>query len=103
MGQLSETRIRAAKPGPKEYFLNDGDNLFLRVRSTGKTWVYRYEKGGKPVKLGLGPYPAVTLAQARAKAYAGKVLRHLEIHVFPWVGDRSIEGILPTPTSRASP
>lgn len=148
MGQLSETQIKGIKPGPKEFFLNDGDNLFLRVRDTGKAWVYRYEKDGKTVKLGLGPYPAVTLAQAPAKAYeanslraegqdlkevrrqkeeqqrvsklntfellarawvasarkdrqwsngyADKVIRHLEIHTFPWVGDRPIETIAPT-------
>lgn len=148
MGQLTETQIKAIKPGPKEVFFNDGDNLFLRVRSTGKAWVYRYEKAGKTIKLGLGPYPAVTLAQARAKAYeansqranghdpketrrdqaeqarvaqlntfellarawhasakkdrewsegyAEKVIRHLEIHVFPWVGDRPIDAIPPT-------
>jgi integrase len=148
MGQLSETQIKGIKPGPKEFFLNDGDNLFLRVRDTGKAWVYRYEKDGKTVKLGLGPYPAVTLAQARAKAYeanslradgqdlkevrrqkeeqeraarlntfellarawvasakkdrewsngyADKVIRHLEIHIFPWVGDRPIDTIAPT-------
>lgn len=65
MGQLTDTQIKAIKPGPKEVFFNDGDNLFLRVRSTGKAWVYRYEKAGKTIKLGLGPYPAVTLAQAR--------------------------------------
>lgn len=148
MGLLTETQIRAAKPGPKEYFLNDGDNLFLRVRDTGKAWVYRYERDAKPLKLGMGPYPAVTLAQARGKAYeansqrangqdpeearerqeaqarlaqlntferlarawhasakvdrvwsegyAQKVIRHLEVHVFPWVGHKPIENILPT-------
>jgi len=69
MGLLSETQIRAAKPGPKEYMLNDGDNLYLRVRDTGKVWIYRYTKDGKRIKLGLGPYPEVTLAQARTKAY----------------------------------
>lgn len=45
MGLLSETQIRAAKPGPKEYLLNDGDNLYLRVRASDKTWAYRYTKG----------------------------------------------------------
>ncbi|WP_295543317.1 integrase arm-type DNA-binding domain-containing protein [uncultured Pseudacidovorax sp.] len=148
MGLLSETQIKATKPGPKESFLNDGDNLFLRVRSSGKAWIYRYDKDGKTVKLGLGSYPAVTLPQARSKAYeasslrasgqdlkevrrqreeqervaalntfallagawvasakkdrqwssgyADKVIRHLEIHVFPWVGNRAIEKIAPT-------
>ncbi|WP_232080837.1 tyrosine-type recombinase/integrase [Variovorax sp. SRS16] len=28
--------------------------------------------------------------------YAEKVLRHLELHVFPWIGDRPMDGILPT-------
>lgn len=148
MGLLSETQIKATKPGLKEFFLNDGDNLFLRVRSSGKAWIYRYDKDGKTIKLGLGPYPAVTLAQARLKAYeatslraggqdlkevrrqreeqervaafntfellsrawvanarkdrqwssgyADKVIRHLEIHIFPWVGDRPIEKVAPT-------
>ncbi|MBB4226127.1 tyrosine-type recombinase/integrase [Variovorax guangxiensis] len=31
-----------------------------------------------------------------SSGYAGKVIRHLEIHVFPWVGDRPIEKIGPT-------
>ncbi|WP_321854386.1 tyrosine-type recombinase/integrase [Paraburkholderia tropica] len=148
MRQLTETQIKATKPGPKEFFLNDGDNLFLRVRSTGKAWVYRYEWEKQPVKLGFGPYPAISLAQARAKAreaatlrangldpravrqrqenearaaqlntferlarawhtstkkdrqwsegYADKVIRHLELHVFPWVGQKAIGVILPT-------
>jgi len=152
MGQLSETQIKATKSRPKEFFLNDGDNLFLRVRDTGKAWVYRYERGGKTIKLGLGPYPAVTLAQARAKAYeanslradgqdlkevrrqreeqahvaqlntferlarawhgsakndrewsdgyAEKVIRHLEIHIFPWIGERPVETIQPTEVVR---
>lgn len=149
MGLLSETQIRAAKPGPKEYLLNDGDNLYLRVRATGKAWIfYRYMRHGKPVKLGMGPYPGVTLAQARIKAneanslrangqdpknvrdreeelartarlqtfelmarawhksatkdrhwsdaYSHRIIRHLELHVFPWVGDKPIDTILPT-------
>ena len=55
MGQLTETQIKAVKREPKESFFNDGGNLFLRARSTGKAWVYRYEKAGKTIKLGLGP------------------------------------------------
>ncbi|MDP9877992.1 hypothetical protein J2W25_002296 [Variovorax boronicumulans] len=35
-GLLSETQIKATRPGPKESFLNDGETLFLRVRSSGK-------------------------------------------------------------------
>ncbi|WP_231886085.1 Arm DNA-binding domain-containing protein [Bordetella ansorpii] len=50
--------------------LADGDGLYLRVRATGKSWVYRYKLEGKTTKLGLGPYPAISLAAARQKAQA---------------------------------
>ncbi|NYT85008.1 DUF4102 domain-containing protein [Pusillimonas harenae] len=69
MSLLSETQIRAAKPDPKEYMLNDGDKLYLRVRATGQAWIYPCMWNGKSIKLGMGPYPSVTLVQARAKAY----------------------------------
>lgn len=40
----------------------DGEGLYLRVRPTGKVWVYRYKLLGKEAKLSLGHYPVVTLA-----------------------------------------
>ena len=46
----------------------DGDGPYLRVRPTRKVWVYRYNRDGKDVKLGLGRYPVVSLAAARQKA-----------------------------------
>lgn len=74
---LSETQIKAAKPGPKEFFLNDGDNLFLRVRSSGKAWIYRYEKDVKTVKLGMGPYPStMDTSQTRCCADNEVPIRH---------------------------
>ena len=148
MGQLSELRIKAARPRDKEYMLSDGEGLYLRVRSNGKAWIYRYTYAGKPAKMSLGTYPAVGLALARRKAreeaerrlegvdpkalrretlerakvarlntferisrvwhvqaekdrtwspgYAEKVMRHLELHVFPWIGGLPIEEIKPT-------
>ena len=68
MGLLSDTQVRAAAPRDTEYFLRDGDGLYLRIRPTGKTWAYRYQLAGKAAKLGLGAYPAVSLARARQKA-----------------------------------
>lgn len=148
MGQLNELLIKAAKPRNTEYLLCDGEGLYLRVRTTAKAWVYRYKRGGKETKLSLGPYPALSLAEARKKAraeaqklaegvdpravrrearerqrvahlstfeltarawvaqsskdrqwsagYTGKILRHLEIHIFPWIGSREMKSILPT-------
>lgn len=58
----------------------DGDGLYLQV-TTGeaKSWIYRFALAGRRREMGLGPYPAVTLAaarlvasEARALAQAGK-------------------------------
>ncbi|MDM0122176.1 tyrosine-type recombinase/integrase [Variovorax arabinosiphilus] len=152
MGQLTELQIKAAAPRDKEYLLADGEGLYLRVRPTGKVWVYRYKRHGKEAKLSLGRYPVVTLAAARKKVraeaekrshgvdprearrvaaerervahlntfermarvwhaqaqkdrewsagYAEKVMRHLELHVFPWIGALAMETIAPTEVVR---
>ena len=148
MGLLSELQIRAAQPRSTEFLLADGEGLYLRVRPTGKVWVYRYKREGKEAKLSLGPYPALSLAAARktsrseaeklavgidprqarreaherervsrlstfeltarawhaqawkdrqwSAGYADKVMRHLELHVFPWIGARTMNTIAPT-------
>jgi len=50
----------------------DGDGLFLRVTKTktgvNKGWVFRFKRDGKARDMGLGGYPAVSLAEARRKA-----------------------------------
>lgn len=137
MGQLNELQIKAEQPRDKEYLLADGEGLYLRVRPTGKAWVYRYKEARKEAKLSLGASSHVALAVARKKAraeaekraggvdprearreeerdrvdrlntfelmasawqaqakkdrqwsdsYAEKVMRHLEPHIFPWLG-----------------
>ena len=52
----------------------DGGNLYLQVRKSTrkietdvvtKSWLFRYSRFGKDTWLGLGPYPDVTLAEAR--------------------------------------
>lgn len=68
MGQLTDLQIKNAEPREKEYFLADGDGLYLRIRQTRKVWHYRYKRDGKEIKLGLGRYPVVSLAAARRKA-----------------------------------
>jgi hypothetical protein len=166
MGQLNELQIKAAQPRDKEYLLADGDGLYVRVRPSGKVWLYRYKQAGKPVKLSFGSYPAVSLAAARKKAraeaekrasgidpqkahreteerdriaclntfeliarawharaqkdrqwsanYTGKVVRHLEVHVFQYAVDvgalepaknfvNSRTGGLPAPRARHYP
>ncbi len=44
-------------------------NLILRVSKTGaKSWVFRYFKAGKVRQIGLGSYPAISLANVRELA-----------------------------------
>ena len=52
----------------------DGGNLYLKVRKSTrkiktdavtKSWLFRYSRFGKDTWLGLGPYPDVTLSEAR--------------------------------------
>jgi Arm DNA-binding domain len=43
MHELSDTKIRNAKPADKEYTLADGQGLSVRVQTNGtKIWLYRY-------------------------------------------------------------
>lgn len=47
----------------------DGNNLYLQIGPTGaKSWLFRFMRDGAARKMGLGPYPVVTLAMARDKA-----------------------------------
>lgn len=54
-----------------------GHGLSLLVKPTmngrwSKTWAQRLRIGGRPVSLGLGSYPAVSLALARERALANR-------------------------------
>lgn len=65
---LSDTQLSKAKPREKEYALRDGGGLYLVVVPTGgKLWRMDYRFAGKRLCLSLGPYPILTLAQAREK------------------------------------
>jgi len=44
------------------------DNLYLQVKNGGKSWILRYQRGGKARQMGLGPYKLVPLAKAKEKA-----------------------------------
>ena len=62
----NDAAIRNLKE-PGRYFA--GETLYLRVwAKERKTWVQRLTIEGRRTDLGLGPYPAVSLARAREKA-----------------------------------
>lgn len=72
-GKLSAIEVAKAK-GPA--VLHDGGGLYLRVSATGgKSWVFRYQVDGKRRDMGLGPFPDVSLAEARSKAAAHRSQR----------------------------
>ena len=64
---LTDTAIRALKPGGKDYKAADEKGLYLLVTPTGgRLWRLKYRSpGGVERKLSLGAYPAVSLKDAR--------------------------------------
>jgi integrase len=65
---LTDTALKALKPGPKVYTKADDRGLYVEVFPTGGiVWRYRYRLNGKLEKLTLGKYPALTLKNARIK------------------------------------
>ena len=62
---LNARKVETAKAGRH----GDGRGLFLYVKRSGaRSWVLRYQVAGRRRDLGLGPYPAVSLAMARERA-----------------------------------
>ncbi len=70
MGRLTALSAKTlSKPGRH----GDGDGLYLTVAPAGtKSWVQRIVVQGRRRDIGLGPYPAVSLAQARSVAQANR-------------------------------
>ena len=62
--KLSPTALRSKGPG----LHSDGRGLYLQVKNGGRSWVLRYMLDGKARHMGLGPYPDVSLADARREA-----------------------------------
>lgn len=67
LNKLSEVGVRSAKKVGRH---SDGGGLYLNVSASGgKSWVFMWTPPGrKRREMGLGSYPAVSLAKARAVA-----------------------------------
>jgi len=51
----------------------DGDGLYFRTLGLDRAyWVFRYRTGGKEREMSLGPYPELSLIEARAKHAAAR-------------------------------
>lgn len=75
--RLTETKIKQATPKEKDYALGDGNGLQMRIRINGsKLWLllYTHPVTKKRVTMGFGPYPEISLAQARRMAIEAREL-----------------------------
>jgi len=71
---LKELEVRYATKRSKDYKLADGEGLHLLVRPNGsKLWRLKYRFGGKEKLLSFGPYPRISLAEARLRRAQAKL------------------------------
>jgi Arm DNA-binding domain len=75
---LTVKSIENLKPGPVRREVPDGllPGLYFVIQPSGKSsWACRYRAGGRPRKLTIGAYPAISLKKARelAREAIGKV------------------------------
>lgn len=65
---LSDAAVRNAKPRAKPYKLGDFSGLYLQVQPNGsKLWRMKYRLLGKEKKMSIGPYPEISLSEARRR------------------------------------
>jgi hypothetical protein len=70
--RLSAQAIARAKSAG---YLHDGGGLYLQITEAGaRSWIYRFALGGRRRDMGLGAFPAVSLATARNLAAGARAL-----------------------------
>ena len=74
--KLTAIQVKQAKVKEKDYKLFDGEGLFLLVKKNGnKHWRLKYRILGVEKLLAIGPYPLISLQEAReAKTDAKKLI-----------------------------
>lgn len=66
MGKLTSKALESLRKEASPGKTGDGQGLYFQVSKSGvPSWIFRYKRQGKSREMGLGPYPAVTLAEAR--------------------------------------
>ena len=88
---LSDAKARAAKPKEKEYKLFDGGGLYLLITpSGGKSWYLKYRYEGKEKKVSIGPYPKISVEDARIRKAEAKKQHQSSCLLF---GEWRVEGL----------
>lgn len=78
---LTDSVVKAAKPKDKPYKLSDMNRLYLLVSTAGgKSWKWNYRLDAKDCTYTIGPYPIVSLAEAREKRIAVAKLVQQGVH-----------------------
>lgn len=71
LNRLNARKVETAATGKHA----DGGGLVLIVKDTGtKQWVFRFKHLKRETMMGLGPYPEISLADARARAAQARQL-----------------------------
>lgn len=75
MGRPINRLTAKAAANAKKGYHADGGGLYLLVGSAGAaSWVFRYRRNGRLREMGLGSAATITLAQARARAAAQRLV-----------------------------
>ncbi len=71
--KLSASKVRSIGPQEKLKRYSDGGGLYLVVYPSGaKNWIHRATVNGRRTDVGLGSFPAVSLAKARERCQANR-------------------------------
>jgi hypothetical protein len=87
---LTDVKCRGTKPGKTRQKLSDGGGLQFWVQPNGsRLWQLVYQYQGKQAQMALGPYPQVSLIEARA--CRGEVKAKIRAGVDPTAEKRRVE------------
>lgn len=71
---LTDIQVRNATPRERDFKLGDSGGLYVLVRPNGsKLWRMKYRVDGREQKLSFGPYPAISLKEARLRRDEARV------------------------------
>lgn len=80
--KLNEDYVKSIKPLSTQEEYVDGDSLSLLVNPDGKkVWVFKYKHKGVSTEGTLGEYPKTTLALARQRKDAAKLLAKEDVNL----------------------
>lgn len=66
MGKLTSKTVESLAKTSTPGKTNDGDGLYFQISKGGaSSWIFRYKLDGRSREMGLGPFPTVTLSEAR--------------------------------------